>query len=222
MLNPATSFTTISSCHFNKCPHPAQPGTSKCYFHRHRAMCLTPDCTNQVYARNLCTRHGGKRQCAFDGCHQHARVHQFCTRHGVAQVKKLCVHDGCTKLANARQRCVRHGGGRQCKVNGCGTHARSGGYCRRHSNQNHHHECDFTLVDDTNDCDRMFADLECFLKPLDLDASLDALDDSEWMANTLNVLARDSIEHNVVFDTKPKVDLDRSPRDFWHGLLELN
>ncbi|KAF0701347.1 Aste57867_8128 [Aphanomyces stellatus] len=96
-------------------------------------MCLAPGCHNQVYARNLCTRHGGKRQCAVDGCHQHARVREFCSKHSTGHVKKRCVHDGCTKLANARQRCVRHGGGRQCRISGCGTHARSGGYCRRHS-----------------------------------------------------------------------------------------
>ncbi|KAF0684585.1 Aste57867_23439 [Aphanomyces stellatus] len=122
-----------STCHFNLCKYPALPDTVKCRFHRHRAMCLAPGCHNQVYARGLCTRHGGKRLCAFDGCHRHARLKQFCSSHAIDKSKKMCAHLGCTKQANVRDHCVRHGGRRQCHVSGCGTHARSGGYCRRHS-----------------------------------------------------------------------------------------
>ncbi|KAF0717567.1 Aste57867_2224 [Aphanomyces stellatus] len=36
-------------------------------------------------------------------------------------------------MAHKRQLCVRHGGGRKCKVDACMTHARSWGYCCRHS-----------------------------------------------------------------------------------------
>ncbi|KAH9127241.1 hypothetical protein LEN26_002001 [Aphanomyces euteiches] len=129
-----------SVCHFKDCPKPAMSGSFKCSFHKHRAMCMSPGCHNQVYARGLCTRHGGKRECQYDGCDLHARVGVFCSRHGVGQVKKLCIHDGCTKLANARQRCVRHGGRRQCHVPDCSTHARRGGYCRRHSKYRASHQ----------------------------------------------------------------------------------
>ncbi|KAF0693634.1 Aste57867_15419 [Aphanomyces stellatus] len=100
-------------------------------------MCIAIDCHNQVYARKLCTRHGGKRQCAVDGCVLHARIGDVCSRHGsCGQAKKRCIYADCTKLAIAKQLCVRHGGRRQCRVAGCGTHARTGGFCRRHANAN--------------------------------------------------------------------------------------
>ncbi|KAF0693637.1 Aste57867_15422 [Aphanomyces stellatus] len=185
-----TTTTTMSTnpsatCRFNECPHPAQPGTFKCHFHRHRAMCLSPGCTNQVYARNLCTRHGGKRQCAFEGCQQHARVREFCSRHGTGQVKKLCVHDGCTKLANARQRCVRHGGGRQCRISGCGTHARSGGYCRRHSKYTSSTSSPSSPAKSTSSSSSTVSESDevMLLEPLDMDMELL---DMNWMDDGSN------------------------------------
>ncbi|KAF0700982.1 Aste57867_8428 [Aphanomyces stellatus] len=122
-----------STCYFNDCDKNVLPNSWKCLFHRHRARCLVDSCQNQVYARSLCVRHGGKKQCAFEGCKLNARLGNVCSKHGAGNIKKRCVHDGCTKQANARQKCVRHGGGRKCKIEGCSTHARSGGFCRRHS-----------------------------------------------------------------------------------------
>ncbi|CAK4083158.1 unnamed protein product [Aphanomyces euteiches] len=127
------SSSSTATCFFNDCDNPVLPNSWKCVFHRHRARCLVSGCQNQVYARSLCVRHGGKKQCEFDGCNLNARLGNVCSKHGAGNIKKRCTHEGCTKQANARQKCVRHGGGRKCKVDGCSTHARSGGFCRRHS-----------------------------------------------------------------------------------------
>ncbi|KAH9105680.1 hypothetical protein LEN26_014677 [Aphanomyces euteiches] len=77
-------------------------------------------------------RHGGKRRCDAPNCSRNVRLGNFCSSHGSGIAKKLCIEAGCTNVAHKRQRCVRHGGGRQCKIHGCKTHARSGGYCCRH------------------------------------------------------------------------------------------
>ncbi|CAK4072973.1 unnamed protein product [Aphanomyces euteiches] len=123
------------TCFFNDCHKEVQPGSWKCVFHRNRARCLVADCQNQVYARNLCVRHGGKKQCQHEGCTGNARLGNFCSKHGTGSVKKKCTEEGCTKMAHARHKCVRHGGGRKCKMEGCQTHARNGGYCCRHNRQ---------------------------------------------------------------------------------------
>ncbi|KAF0720768.1 Aste57867_47 [Aphanomyces stellatus] len=124
-----------TTCFFNDCHKEVQPGSWKCVFHRNRARCLVTDCQNQVYARNLCVRHGGKKQCQHDGCTGNARLGNFCSKHGTGSIKKKCTEEGCTKMAHARHKCVRHGGGRKCKMDGCQTHARNGGYCCRHNRQ---------------------------------------------------------------------------------------
>ncbi|KAH9105681.1 hypothetical protein LEN26_014678 [Aphanomyces euteiches] len=68
-------------------------------------------------------------------CDRNVRLGSFCSAHSSAIVKKICEEEGCTNVAHNRQRCVRHGGGRKCKIQGCKTHARSGGYCCRHSHK---------------------------------------------------------------------------------------
>ncbi|KAF0720757.1 Aste57867_36 [Aphanomyces stellatus] len=122
-----------STCFFKDCDNPVAPKSWKCAFHRNRGRCHMQPCRNQVYARNLCVRHGGKRRCAAFGCSRNVRLGEFCSRHGdLTAPKKLCSTSGCTNVAHKLHRCVRHGGGRQCLVNGCKTHARTGGYCCRH------------------------------------------------------------------------------------------
>ncbi|OQR86682.1 hypothetical protein ACHHYP_10236 [Achlya hypogyna] len=122
------------SCVFNGCSNPPLgDGETKCGFHRHRRQCQVPNCCNQVYARQLCVRHGGKRICATEGCLRNARIALFCAQHARTPVRtEICSVDGCPRVAHLRHRCVRHGGGRQCKVASCKTHARRGGYCWRH------------------------------------------------------------------------------------------
>ncbi|RHZ32017.1 hypothetical protein DYB37_012578 [Aphanomyces astaci] len=98
--------------------------------HRRRGTCSVTNCTNQVYARQLCCRHGAKKQCIVTGCSLRARLNDVCFKHGAQ--KKQCIEQGCAQPAQARQRCVKHGGGRHCKVNGCFAHSRVGGFCQRH------------------------------------------------------------------------------------------
>ncbi|CAK4079885.1 unnamed protein product [Aphanomyces euteiches] len=123
------------SCFFNDCENAAAAGSWKCSFHKNCSRCLADDCKNQVYARKLCVRHGGKRRCDVPDCDRNVRLGSFCSAHSSAIVKKICEEEGCTNVAHNRQRCVRHGGGRKCKIQGCKTHARSGGYCCRHSHK---------------------------------------------------------------------------------------
>ncbi|EQC36649.1 hypothetical protein SDRG_06086 [Saprolegnia diclina VS20] len=121
----------MATCIFNGCNNATS--TTKCDFHKHRRQCQVPHCFNQVYARHLCVRHGGKRTCAADGCHRNARIAQHCAQHAQAPVRtEMCTHVGCDRVAHLRHKCVRHGGGRQCRITGCATHARRGGYCWRH------------------------------------------------------------------------------------------
>ncbi|KDO24565.1 hypothetical protein SPRG_10095 [Saprolegnia parasitica CBS 223.65] len=147
-------------CCFNGCFNAPLAPSDKCVFHRNRAQCLVDGCVNQVYARHLCVRHGGKKTCAFPECTSHARIGNYCVRHSKDASKQLCSEDGCTKTAHRRQKCVRHGGGRPCQVEGCTTHARTGGLCWRHRN----------LVLPT-------ADTGCMLEGHEFLAILD-----EWMA----------------------------------------
>ncbi|KAF0720473.1 Aste57867_266 [Aphanomyces stellatus] len=122
-----------TTCFFNDCTQVVVPGSWKCDFHRNRNRCLVTLCQNQVYARHLCVRHGGKRRCDIPDCDRNVRIGSFCILHGTSPVKKKCTEDGCTSVAHKRQKCVRHGGGRQCHIDGCKTHARSGGYCFHHA-----------------------------------------------------------------------------------------
>ncbi|KAF0720471.1 Aste57867_264 [Aphanomyces stellatus] len=122
-----------TTCFFNDCTHVVAPGSWKCDFHRNRSRCLVALCQNQVYARHLCVRHGGKRRCDVPDCDRNVRLGSLCVRHGAGSAKKQCTEAGCSNVAHKRQKCVRHGGGRQCHIDGCKTHARSGGYCYRHT-----------------------------------------------------------------------------------------
>ncbi|KDO21264.1 hypothetical protein SPRG_13563 [Saprolegnia parasitica CBS 223.65] len=120
------------TCYFNGCQQPARINESTCEFHKHRRACIVPDCHNQVFARQRCVRHGGRRQCTAPNCTANARMDGVCGRHGARIVKRICTMEGCTSVAHRDNKCIRHGGRRQCKIDGCETHARSRGYCWRH------------------------------------------------------------------------------------------
>ncbi|KAF0748015.1 hypothetical protein AaE_007509 [Aphanomyces astaci] len=121
------------SCYFKGCARPVLQGAAKCDFHRQRSMCVVADCRNQVFARNLCVRHGGKKSCVHEGCRENVRVGDLCGKHGASAHRKMCIEDGCDKFAQTKQRCSAHGGGQRCKRSGCFAHARRGGFCTRHS-----------------------------------------------------------------------------------------
>ncbi|KAF0738519.1 hypothetical protein Ae201684P_019815 [Aphanomyces euteiches] len=123
----------MRACFFNGCNNAAEPDSFKCLFHSHRGRCRVEDCHNQVYARNLCVRHGGKRQCAFEGCLLNSRVGPFCTRHSPSEAVRRCSQENCSNQAHLNGRCFRHGGNRFCKIDGCVTYARNRGYCTRHT-----------------------------------------------------------------------------------------
>ncbi|KAH9089308.1 hypothetical protein Ae201684P_001509 [Aphanomyces euteiches] len=125
----------MTTCFFNGCANPVQRDSWKCYFHRNRGRCVVEHCTNQAYARQLCSRHGGKKECLVDGCHLRARLANVCYRHGARNLNKKCIAEGCTKPAQFQNKCVRHGGGRKCKIDGCHAHARCGGLCCRHGRE---------------------------------------------------------------------------------------
>ncbi|EQC31768.1 hypothetical protein SDRG_10557 [Saprolegnia diclina VS20] len=120
-------------CMFKDCRQEALYGCSKCAFHKRRKKCSFPECHNQVYARGLCVRHGGKKPCAIEHCTNAVNGGDYCVDHGGLATKRFCVVDGCKKQAHARKRCVRHGGGRICAAQGCGHHARLGGFCLAHT-----------------------------------------------------------------------------------------
>ncbi|KAH9163999.1 hypothetical protein LEN26_000243 [Aphanomyces euteiches] len=90
------------------------------------------ECRSQVYARGLCSKHGGKKQCAVSGCVRSARLANLCYNHGARQLKKKCTFEGCSSHAQFRRLCVRHGGRRKCTVDGCNKFARYVGLCTEH------------------------------------------------------------------------------------------
>ncbi|OQS07799.1 hypothetical protein THRCLA_20058 [Thraustotheca clavata] len=122
------------TCLFNGCETLTTHESKKCNFHRNRAKCSVPDCTNQVYARHLCIRHGGKRLCRYPNCYTNARAGDLCAKHGGAKIKPLCFVAGCDKKVYGNNKCIAHGGGKSCCVSQCSTRARTGGYCWRHRN----------------------------------------------------------------------------------------
>ncbi|ETV93792.1 hypothetical protein H310_12356 [Aphanomyces invadans] len=105
----------------------------KCSFHCNRSQCTVALCNNQVYARQLCVRHGGKKVCETPGCITHACGGGHCLRHGGIARKRYCSVEGCSRQAHKNQRCVRHGGGRYCQTPQCSSHARFGGFCLQHN-----------------------------------------------------------------------------------------
>ncbi|KAF0712626.1 Aste57867_4762 [Aphanomyces stellatus] len=126
---PSTT-PTHPCCQFNFCTNPAiDASLTKCDVHRHRALCAAPDCSNQVYARGYCARHGRCTKCNVAS----AQANGLCVTHGgLPPPKRYCVVNGCVKQAQARQRCIQHGGGRRCTVPGCVQHVRASGRCVRH------------------------------------------------------------------------------------------
>ncbi|KDO19929.1 hypothetical protein SPRG_14837 [Saprolegnia parasitica CBS 223.65] len=116
------------------CANPAPTGRTKCTFHRHRAVCVgSPGCTNQVYARMRCVRHGGKRRCRVDGCESYARNQNLCFHHAASVLPlRVCAVDGCEKRAHAKNKCLPHSGVRRCRAEGCLLYARHAGYCAHH------------------------------------------------------------------------------------------
>ncbi|OQS04663.1 hypothetical protein THRCLA_03124 [Thraustotheca clavata] len=139
----------MNQCCFNSCGNPARPNSDKCDFHRNRRRCIIEGCTNQVLARQRCVRHGGKPLCSHFGCTANARTGGVCSRHGAALQKRVCSVDGCSRIAHRKLLCIRHGGGRQCNIQGCSTHARSGGCenpCRPNSDKCHFHRNRRTCV----------------------------------------------------------------------------
>ncbi|KAF0709500.1 hypothetical protein AaE_012865 [Aphanomyces astaci] len=167
----------------------------RCRHHRHRGRCMVDNCSNQVYARNLCCRHGAKKQCEFDGCTLRARLGNVCYKHGAD--KKQCEEPGCSQPAQARQKCVKHGGGRKCKANDCLAHARAGGYCQRHRAalspkvvakqdinmralwDDHHHHARHDSIDDVSDIGSVMQTdeaLMCKVEGIDLSICTDVFD----------------------------------------------
>ncbi|KAH9161875.1 hypothetical protein LEN26_001213 [Aphanomyces euteiches] len=120
-------------CFFEGCNELVAPNSWRCSFHRGRDRCSVSNCRRQAYAKKLCARHGGKRKCSVDGCLFRVRSMGLCARHGVKRKPWLCRHPDCSKPAQALGLCIRHGGGRRCKLDGCETFARRGGYCCRHN-----------------------------------------------------------------------------------------
>ncbi|OQR95409.1 hypothetical protein THRCLA_07892 [Thraustotheca clavata] len=121
-------------CSFNNCNNVVDTSSKsslKCYLHRFRHKCRIPNCPNQVYARQLCVRHGGKKLCEQPGCLSNARSGPFCSKHGKAPTT-LCSVQGCTRAAHLMRRCIRHGGGKQCIVDDCQANARARGVCWKH------------------------------------------------------------------------------------------
>ncbi|KAH9088945.1 hypothetical protein LEN26_019337 [Aphanomyces euteiches] len=121
-----------AQCFFTDCNNLVQPGSWKCHFHRKRSKCLVVNCTNQIYSRHLCVRHGGRPKCLYENCSLSRRLGEYCARHTHVDLKKTCTVPGCAKQAHARGKCVRHGGGRFCNVPGCMKHGRQRGFCYKH------------------------------------------------------------------------------------------
>ncbi|OQR99479.1 hypothetical protein THRCLA_06503 [Thraustotheca clavata] len=120
------NFTTF----LEECAQAAEDNKSLCHFHRNRRICRVLNCIKLVYARSLCVGHGGK---LLPGCTKNARKKGFCCGHGASIPKNRCNEVGCGNIAYQNFKCIRHGGGRKCAVEGCKTHARSGGFCCKHS-----------------------------------------------------------------------------------------
>ncbi|KAH9108418.1 hypothetical protein AeMF1_016415 [Aphanomyces euteiches] len=130
-------------CLFNECDNFAVAGSLKCRFHRKRSRCIEEGCTNQVYARGHCVRHGGRPKCQHENCSLNQRIGVYCSRHAAREEKRTCSVPGCNKLPHARGICVGHGGGRYCKRPNCGKHAIQSGFCRNH----YRSSFDFTMIE---------------------------------------------------------------------------
>ncbi|EQC25391.1 hypothetical protein SDRG_16718 [Saprolegnia diclina VS20] len=122
----------LTVCYFKDCHQPVQPGSWKCIYHRRRTRCLVEECTNQVYARNLCVRHGGQKSCCVQGCCRNARQAGFCYRHSGDDSRRRCSFAGCVRKAILGGKCISHGGAKMCTIEGCSSHVRKKGLCCRH------------------------------------------------------------------------------------------
>ncbi|KAG9409388.1 hypothetical protein AC1031_019642 [Aphanomyces cochlioides] len=165
------NFSPVMQCYFNSCHNPPAGGTDKCDFHRNRGKCNVADCRNQVYARNLCVKHGGKRACQAPGCDKNTWLGGFCCKHNALIGNNKCSEVGCTNMAHARQKCIRHGGGRKCEVPDCTTQARAGGYCSRHGRQ--------MLLGDTEGDDRSAKKASDEVRQPSRRGSYDPIEDAE-------------------------------------------
>ncbi|OQR95410.1 hypothetical protein THRCLA_07891 [Thraustotheca clavata] len=121
-----------ATCTFDRCSNLVDVPNSKCQIHRFRQKCSVGDCSNQVYARRLCIRHGGKKSCEFPDCQSPARVGIFCSKHNSLPPSTPCSVEGCTRAAHLMRKCIRHGGGKPCIVENCDSNARARGLCWRH------------------------------------------------------------------------------------------
>ncbi|KAF1779119.1 hypothetical protein GQ600_6440 [Phytophthora cactorum] len=88
------------------------------------------NCTNQVYARKLCVRHGGKKQCQADNCEAHARGGGFCPS-TAASWSSLLHRRGLFQQAHARRNVYAMAA---CRVKAAiKTAQHSGSICFRHA-----------------------------------------------------------------------------------------
>ncbi|OQR99657.1 hypothetical protein THRCLA_21804 [Thraustotheca clavata] len=175
-LHPFLNYNTPidhPTCSFENCHKPVLFGLTKCQSHKNKIKCSIEGCTKQVYARYLCIRHGGRKRCEYDGCHAFA--------------KRFCSEPGCKRQAHARYKCVRHGGGRQCKVNGCDVHARTNGYCRRHSPDKTHCKSPTSVSMQ----EPVTTDEECSLSSL-----VDLVMQDHWVQNEFSCV--DDIDHSIL------------------------
>ncbi|OQS04661.1 hypothetical protein THRCLA_20825 [Thraustotheca clavata] len=138
-----SEFAMNQFCVFSHCYELCELDNIKCSKHRTRCVCRVPLCTNIVFSRQLCVRHGGKRSCADPDCGANARSGGFCSRHIQTKIPRFCSLEGCYKVAHQHGKCISHGGRRQCQEKGCTTHARKNGRCHRHREKNLDEEIDY-------------------------------------------------------------------------------
>ncbi len=73
---------SLKLCMFSDCQRVCDVGLDKCLYHRHRKLCNHPSsCSNQVYARGLCVKHGGKQKCKVPDCDKNTRAGHLCSSH---------------------------------------------------------------------------------------------------------------------------------------------
>eukprot|EP00729_Bicosta_minor_P025247 gene25247-biopygen5745 len=122
-------------------------------------VCSVDGCSNNLFARGLCTTHY-RKPCSVEGCTTKAMARGLCTKHGAygrcvkmgcvtnalkrgghcfAHKKKVaCAHPNCsTPLIAGKGVCAKHGAFGICTAWGCKTNARAGkkGHCFKHSKE---------------------------------------------------------------------------------------
>jgi hypothetical protein len=96
-------------------------------------VCAHPGCNTTVFARGLCSKHGGKSVCTHPGCNTRTQSRGLCCKHGGGS-QAACLYPGCTTKAESRGLCCKHGGGvtEVCRLEGCTTIARANRLCFKH------------------------------------------------------------------------------------------